>query len=99
MTSLVFLGIEISTVQLTLHFPESKLSRLQDEIRWEGKRSCSKRELLSLIRQLKHACCEVKPGQSFLRRMIDLARFAKELHHSIRLNRVSGQICAGGHVS
>ena len=87
-------------MQLMLHLPKSKLSRLQDEIRrWEGKRSCSKRELLSLIWQLQHACCVVKPGRSFLRRMIDLARVGKELHHSIRLNRVSGQIYAGGRVS
>ena len=87
-TRLVFLGIEIDTVLLTLRLPEGKLARLQGEIRrWEGKRSCSKRELLSLIGQLQHACCVVKPGRSFLRRMIDLARVAKELHHSIRLNR------------
>ena len=67
-TSLVFLGIEINTVQLALHLLESKLSRLQD-------------------RALQHACCVVKPGWSFLRRMIDLTRVAKELHHSVRLNR------------
>lgn len=87
-TSLVFLGIEIDTVLLTLRLPEIKLTRLQGEIRrWVGRRSCSKRELLSLIGQLQHACCVVKPGRSFLRRMIDLARVAKELHHSIRLNQ------------
>ena len=50
-------------------------------------KTCSKRELLSLIGQLQHAFCVVKPGRSFLRRMIELARIAKELHHRVRLNR------------
>ena len=51
------------------------------------KKSCSKRELLSLIGQLQHACCIVKPWRSFLRRMITLSTVAKQLHHRIRLNR------------
>ena len=96
-TSLVFLGIEINTVQLMLHLPESKLYRLQDELkRWEGKHSCSKSELLSLIGQLQHACCVVKLGWSFLRRMPGLPR---SFTARSGLIRVSGQICAGGRAS
>ena len=87
-TRLVFLGIELDTIQLSLHLPDGKLRRLQREIqRWSGRKTCSKRELLSLIGQLQHACCVVKPGRSFLRRMIELARITKELHHRVRLNR------------
>ena len=90
-TRLVFLGIELDTVQLSLHLPDGKLRRLQREIqRWRGRKTCSKRELLSLIGQLQHTCCVVKPGRSFLRRMIELARVAKELHHRVRLNRGLG---------
>ena len=36
---------------------------------------------------LQHACCVVRPGRSFLRSMIALAKAAKELQHRIRLNR------------
>ena len=36
---------------------------------------------------LRHACCVVRPGRSFLRRMIALAKAAKELHHRIRSNK------------
>ena len=38
----------------------------QNEIsKWEGKKLCTKRELLSLIGQLQHACCVVEQGISF----------------------------------
>lgn len=50
-------------------------------------KSCTKREMLSLIGQLQHASCLVKPGQSFLCRMIELSKVAKELNHKIRLNK------------
>ncbi len=45
-----------------------------------------KRELLSLIGQLQHACCVVKPGRSFLRRMIELLQSVRMMHHRVRLN-------------
>ena len=42
-TRLVFLGIELNTVQLSLHLPDCKLRRLQREIqRWSGRKTCSK---------------------------------------------------------
>ena len=85
---LTFLGIELDTRSGTLRLPVVKLQRLQREItQWMGRSSCTKRELLSLIGQLQHACCVVRPGRTFLRRMISLAKVAKQLHHHIRLNR------------
>ena len=86
--SLVFLGIVIDAVEGVLRLPEEKLRRLQRTIReWESRRTCTKRELLSIIGQLQHACCVVRPGRSFLRRMIDLSRSVKEMDRPIRLNR------------
>ena len=80
-TNITFLGIELDTVVMIVRLSK-KLHCLQKEIRkWAGRRSCSKRELLSLI------ACVVKPGRSFLRRMITLSTVAKELHHRICLNR------------
>ena len=85
---LVFLGIELDISARTLRLPQEKLSRLQGEIQWwMGRRSCTKRELLSLIGQLQHACCVVKPGRSFLRRIIRSAKVARELHQRIRVNK------------
>ncbi len=86
-TKLVFLGIEIDTVAMTLRLPVVKLERLQREIqKWSTLKFGTKRDLLSLIGQLQHACCVIKPGRSFLRRMIELARSVRELHHRVRLN-------------
>ena len=87
-TCLSFLGIELDTQALQLRLPPEKLSRLQSLIKtWQGKKACLKRDLLSLIGQLQHACRVVKPGRTFLRRMIFLSTTVKELHHHIRLNK------------
>ena len=84
---LTFLGIEVDTVEQEIRLPTEKLRRLQGEIRnWINKKSCIKRELLSLIGQLQHACCVVRPGRTFLRRMITLSSVPKELYHRIRLS-------------
>ena len=85
---LPFLGIVLDTEKLELRLPEEKLQRLRELIRqWQGKKSCRKRELLSVIGQLQHACRVVKPVRTFLRRMIELSTTAHELYHHIRLNR------------
>ena len=78
----VFLGIELDT-QLMARLPDNKLRRLQEEIRkWEARKVvCMTRELLSFIGERQHACCVGKPGGSFLRMMIDLARGVQVLHH------------------
>ena len=86
-TKIIFPGIEIDTVCMTLSLPQVKLVRLHSMIRqWGEKHSCTKRELLSLIGCLQHACCVVRPGRSFLRRMIDLSSGVRALHHRVRLN-------------
>ena len=86
-TVLPFLGILIDTERRILELPAEKLDRLKGLIRtWQGKKSCRKRELLSLIGQLQHACRVVRAGRTFLRRMIELSTVPKELDHWVRLN-------------
>ncbi len=86
-TKLIFLGIELDTVSLTMSLPQEKLEHLCTMIQdRESKKSCTKRELLSLIGYLQHACRVIKPGRSFLRRMIDLSAGVRALHHRVRLN-------------
>ena len=59
----------------TLSLPADKLARLRSVIvEWREHKFCRKRQLLSLIGQLQHACREVQAGRTFLRRMIDLSR-------------------------
>ena len=73
---------------MALRLPPEKLARLRATLaEWKGRKSCRKRQFLSLIGQLQHACRVVRAGRTFLRRMIDLSTVAKKLHHQIRLNR------------
>lgn len=85
--SLEFLGIELDTSAWTIRLPARKLQNLQEELeRWARKSACKKRELLSLIGRLAHACKVIPPGRAFLRRMIDLAAKPQKLDHWVRMN-------------
>ena len=87
-TVLVFLGIEIDTMAMQLRLPSDKLARLKELLwKWRGKKECRKRDLKSLIGVLSHACKVVKPGRTFLRRLIDLSKIARKPSHFVRLNR------------
>lgn len=56
-TCLVYLGIEIDTIEGQLRLPTDKLQRVQALLlEWEVKRTCLRKELESLISHLKHAC-------------------------------------------
>ena len=87
-TCLDFLGIELDSVAMEARLPASKLQHLQSTVNtWLGRKSCQKRELLSLIGELQHASSVVRSGRTFLQRMICLSTAAKELYHHIRLNK------------
>ena len=85
--------LKVHTIAGSLRLPEKKLRRLVSTIRNLGDRKvCTLRELESLIRQLNHECKVVRPGRTFLRRMIDLLTATRTVtadrpHHRIRLNR------------
>ena len=53
---------------------------------WARKTTCSRRDLESLIGSLHNVCHVVRPGRTFLRRMIDLLCCFHSAHHPIRLN-------------
>ena len=72
---------------MTISLPQAKLLRLQELIAsWRYRTSCTKHDLDSLIGQLQHASAVVKPGRSFLRRMIVLSKSRKHPSHYLRLN-------------
>ncbi len=82
------LGILIDMEKMEIRLPADKLSRLQLLInQWGMRKVCTKRDLLSLIGHLQHACKVVPSGRSFLRRMINTSTSVKELYHHVRLNR------------
>lgn len=85
-TVIGLLGIELDTENFEVRLPLDKLVRLRASLgRWRGRKVCKKRELLSLIGSLSHACKAVRAGRSFLRRLIDVSTTAKQLGHFIRL--------------
>ena len=53
---------------------------------WLGRRSCTKRELLSLVGTLQHAASVAKACRCFIRRRIDLSCRVNRLHYWVRLN-------------
>lgn len=53
-TTLVFLGIQLDTTTGMMSLPQGKMEQYKREL--EQKRACRKRELLSLIGKLAHAC-------------------------------------------
>ena len=82
---ITFLGIIIDTDRRELRLPVNKLQRLMEEIhQWLQWRSCTRRELESLIRVMQHACKVIIPGRLFLRRAITHLSVAKKKYHHIR---------------
>ena len=86
-TKLTYLGIDIDTSGMLISLPADKLHELKQALpMWLNRKKCTKRELLSLIGKLAFATKVVRPGRTFLRRLIDLSMSAKKLHHHIDLN-------------
>ena len=86
-TFLVFLGIELDSVTQIARLPAEKINRSMSLLQsWSNKRTCHRQELESLIVHLHHACKVVRPGRTFLRRMIDLLAHFRNRSHPIRLN-------------
>ena len=78
-TSITFLGLELDSVSLEVRLPQDKLSSLRALLKsWKGRKVCRKRELLSLIGSLSHACRAIKPGRSY-RRLIDPSASTRRL--------------------
>ncbi len=85
---LEFLGVEINTIAGTLSITQERMTDILSELQsWLGRRTCTKRELLSIIGKLSFAARVVRSGRTFLRRLIELSKSVKHLHFKIRLNR------------
>ena len=86
-TTLEFLGITIDTDRMEVRLPPDKVIQLELLLgQWAVKRLCRKRELLSLIGKLAHACKIVRVGRIFLRRFIECSTRAAHLDHWLHLS-------------
>ncbi len=83
---LTFLGIEVDTSMGQLRLPTDKLQRLISMVNlWLPRKSCTRKELESLIGTLQHAGKVIRPGRSFIRRAIALLGVAHKPYHHIRI--------------
>ena len=65
-----------------------RLSDVKKELKfWQGRRSGSKRKLLSLLGKLVFLCQIIQPGRIFFRRLFSASTKAKCLHHRVKLTR------------
>lgn len=86
-TTLIFLGIELDTVNMEARLPEEKIVKIRNALHSAKRRKkMTLRELQSLIGLLNFACCVVVPGRAFLRRLIALTRGVSKPHFRIRMN-------------
>ena len=84
---MVFLGIEIDSVQCSLSLPDNKLHEMKIELaKWQTKTKATKLELQQLIGRLNWGAKVIKGGRTFLRRLIDLMCSLKRKHHHTRIN-------------
>ena len=88
-TCLTFLGIVLDTQLLQMRLPNEKLLRLKSTLsKWGGLKCCIKKELQSLIGLLHDASIVIRPGRTFIRRLLDLLKAShfRPAKAPIRLN-------------
>jgi len=85
--TITFLGIEIDTLNRCCRLPDKKLKDLLGKLQgWNNASQTSKRELLSLIGSLSFAAKVIKPGRTFMRRLIDLSTSVTELSDIVEIS-------------
>ena len=86
-TVIEFIGIILDSINLEARLSKEKLRDFSELLlSWRNKRSCVKRELLSIIGKLSYACQVVPYGRPFLRRLIDKASSVKSLNNRVHLS-------------
>ena len=89
-TVIVFLGFELDTNQLVVRLPEEQLQRIGSLVKeWVARKACKKRELESLLGHLQHAATVIRPGQTFVHRLIELVGSFGPRDHWVRLSESS----------
>ena len=87
-TKLVFLGLQIDTVEQTVTIPMDKLVEIVDKIKCMlSHKKTTLKQLQSMIGSLNFACRAVAPGRAFLRRLIGATIPLKAPHHVTRVNQ------------
>ena len=85
---LEFLGIILDSDKMEARLPLDKVERIQAAslASFESRKSCTLKELQSLIGTLNFACQVVPPGRPFLQRIVELTSNVPQPHHHIKLS-------------
>ena len=86
-TCLEYLGIILDSELSEARLPTNKVDRINGILKsFLDKKSCSKKQLLSLLDHLNFASRVIRPGRSFVSHLIHLSTKVKELHHFVKLD-------------
>ena len=84
---LIFLGFELDSIHGEIRLPGEKLTEIRSEVYWWlDRKSCTKRELESLVGRLSHASQVVKPGKTLMRHLFEALMGTRQAHHHVRLS-------------
>lgn len=87
-TIMTFMGLELDSSTMEARLPYDKLVKVRELLeRYKRCRKVELRDLQSLIGLLNFCCQVVRPGRSFLRRLIDLTKNVSYPKHKITLNK------------
>ncbi|CAC5415268.1 unnamed protein product [Mytilus coruscus] len=87
-TSLEYLGIILDSMHMIAKLPDKKLVRIKDMLySYLNRRSCTKREMLSLLGHLNYECKVIISGRSFVSYLLTLAHSVKELNHHFTITK------------
>ena len=85
--SLVFLGVQISSVDMQVKLPADKLQALKHELlSFAGRKRASKRQLQSILGKLSWSSAVIRGGRVFLRRLINAIAVLKRPSHKTRID-------------
>ena len=71
-----YLGIQLDSVNMEVSLPDAKLAKLRRLVSdFQGRTSCSLKDLQVLAGSLAHASMVIKGGRTFSRRVINLAKY------------------------
>ena len=85
-TKLIFLGIEIDSIDMCLRLPDDKLSQVRQELsQFAARKRASKKQLQSLAGKLNFCASVVYGGRVYSRRIIDALNRLKADNHKVML--------------
>ena len=83
-----YTGIVVDTILKQLRISQERLADIKAELStWRDRKTCSKRDLLSIIGKLVFCAKVVRDGRKFIGRLISASCRAKHLHHRVKLNK------------